>query len=47
MQMIFIKKLFLFVFGSVCGVKRFTIVSRNVANVLLILKKLKGSYGSD
>jgi hypothetical protein len=38
---IFIKKYFLFTVGSVCRVKQFTIVSRNVANISLMTKRLK------
>jgi hypothetical protein len=46
MQMIFIKKCFLFTAGSVCRVKPFTNGSSNVANVSLMTKRLKQRYRS-
>jgi hypothetical protein len=44
-QRVFIKTCFLFTVGSVCHIKRFTIGSRNVANVSL-MKSLKRRCGS-
>jgi hypothetical protein len=41
MQRIFIKKCFIFMVGSVCHEERFTTGSRNVANVSLMMKRLK------
>jgi hypothetical protein len=46
MQRIFVKKCLLFKVGSVCRIKRFATVSRrNVANVLLMMKRLKRRCG--
>jgi hypothetical protein len=40
-QMIFMKKGFLFMVESVCHVKRFTAGLRNMANISLMTKRLK------
>jgi hypothetical protein len=45
-HVIFIKECFLFRMGSVCRLKRLTTGSRNVANILMITKRLKRKCGS-
>jgi hypothetical protein len=45
MKRIFTKKYFLFTFGSVCRVKRFTTGSRKVENISLMMKRLKRRCG--
>jgi hypothetical protein len=46
MQRIFINKKLVFMVGSVCHIKWFTSRSRNMANVSLMTKRLKGRYRS-